>query len=526
MRLNSTDLMRLGAMILYLVVIVSIGIRVGKKNKNASEFYIGGRGVGPWITAMSAEASDMSGWLLMGLPGLAYATGLADAGWTAIGLAIGTYLNWRLVALRLRHYTEVVDAITIPDYFSNRFHDKKKILMLIAAFFILIFFIVYTASGFVACGRVIDSLFNHDAANPNRLYLPSMLVFALIIVLYTVIGGFVSVATVDFFQGTLMFFILITIVGISVATIGGFNEVVAATGQFSGYLGMFTTSNVEAGGASSPFGMLKILSALAWGLGYMGMPHILLRFMAIRDAGELKKSRRIGTTWVVISLTLAVFIGVAGRALYLNNPELFGAPLTGSNTESIFVVMCQKLLQGGILPILGGIMLSGVLAAQISTSDSQLLQASSAASQNFYQQVIRPNASDKEVMWAARGTIVLVAIAAAIFALNPNSSIFKIVSFAWAGFGAAFAPLILFSLYWKRTNLPGAIAGMVVGGGTVLVWKLFLSPLGGIFSIYELLPAFLLSAAAIVIVSLATEAPGAEIAAEFEEAKSRAAGNN
>lgn len=511
MHLGSKEIMTLIAMICYLIAIVSIGIRVGKKNKNASEFYIGGRGVGPWITAMSAEASDMSGWLLMGLPGLAYATGVADAGWTAIGLAIGTYLNWRLVALRLRHYTEVVDAITLPDYFSSRFHDKKKILMLISAFFILIFFIVYTASGFVACGRVFNSLFGFP-------YLPSMLIFAALIVLYTVIGGFVSVATVDFFQGTLMFFVLITIVGISVSAAGGLGEIVQTTGAYGGYLGMFTTSNVEAGGESSAFGLLNILSALAWGLGYMGMPHILLRFMAIRDAGELKKSRRIGTTWVVISLVLAVFIGITGRALF---PDA----LTGSDTESIFVLMTKTLMQGGILPIIGGVMLSGVLAAQISTSDSQLLQASSAASQNFYQQVIRPNASDKEVMWAARATIVLVAIAAALFALNPNSSIFKIVSFAWAGFGAAFAPLILFSLYWKRTNLPGAIAGMVVGGGTVLIWKLLLSPMGGIFSVYELLPAFIFSAVAIVLVSLATKAPDEEIAAEFEEARARCALN-
>lgn len=509
MHLGSKEILTLIVMICYLIAIVTIGLRVGKKNKNANEFYIGGRGVGPWITAMSAEASDMSGWLLMGLPGLAYATGLADAGWTAIGLAIGTYLNWRLVALRLRHYTEVVGAITIPDYFSSRFHDEKKVLMIISAFFILVFFVVYTASGFVACGRVFTSLFGFP-------YLPSMLTFAAIIVLYTVIGGFVSVATVDFFQGTLMFFVLITIVGISVSTAGGFGEIAQATGAYSGYMSMFTTSNVEAGGVSQPFGLLKILSALAWGLGYMGMPHILLRFMAIRDAGELKKSRRIGTTWVVISLTLAVFIGIVGRVL-------FPGALTGSDTESIFVLMTKTLMQGGILPIIGGIMLSGVLAAQISTSDSQLLQASSAASQNFYQQVIRKNATDKEVMWAARCTIILVAVAAALFALNPNSSIFKIVSFAWAGFGAAFAPLILFSLYWKRTNLPGAIAGMVVGGGTVLVWKLALSPLGGIFSVYELLPAFLLSAIAIVAVSLATKAPDAEIESEFEEAKARTA---
>lgn len=505
MQWGTQEFMTLAAMICYMVCIVCIGLKVGKHNKNANEFYIGGRGVGPWITAMSAEASDMSGWLLMGLPGLAYATGLADASWTAIGLAIGTYLNWRLVALRLRNYTEVVDAITLPDYFSNRFHDDKKILMSLSAFFILIFFVAYTASGFVACGRVFVSLFGFP-------YLPSMLFFAAVIVLYTIIGGFLSVATVDFFQGTLMFFVLIAIVCVSVHTAGGFSEIAAATQGYTGYLSMFSSSNVEAGGTAAPFGALNILSSLAWGLGYMGMPHILLRFMAIRDGSELKKSRRIGTTWCVISLVLAVLIGITGRVLF---PDA----LSGSETESIFVLLCKTLMTGGFLPIIGGIMLSGVLAAQISTSDSQLLQASSAASQNFYQQLIRPKASDKEILWAARAAILLVAIAAALFALNPESSIFKIVSFAWAGFGAAFAPLILFSLYWKRTNLPGAIAGMVTGGVTVLVWKLVLSPLGGIFSVYELLPAFLLSAAAIVVVSLLTAAPGQEIAAEFERAR-------
>ena len=501
--MQTQEILTLIAMVVYLIMIVTIGITVGRRNKSTDQFYIAGRGVGPWITAMSAEASDMSGWLLMGLPGLAYATGLADAGWTAIGLAIGTYLNWRLVALRLRNYTAVVDAITLPDYFSNRFHDEKKILMNIAAFFILVFFIVYTASGFVACGKVMTSLFGFP-------YLPSMLAFAAIIVLYTAIGGFLSVATVDFFQGVLMFCVLMAIVGVSVGAAGGLSEIAAATGSLQGYLGMFTSSG-GAGAPAQPFGVLNILSALAWGLGYMGMPHILLRFMAIRDGRELKKSRMIGTTWCVISLGLAVLIGITGRALY---PDA----LSGNASESVFVLLCKTLLQGGALPILAGIMLSGVLAAQISTSDSQLLQASSAASQNFYQKMLRPHASDREVMWVARITIVLVAVIAAMFALNPDSSVFGIVSFAWAGFGAAFAPLIIFSLYWKRVNLPGAIAGMVAGGATVVIWKTVLSKLGGIFSVYELLPAFIISGVVIVVVSLLTPAPDAKIVAEFDEA--------
>lgn len=495
----------LAVMICYLIAIVTIGINAGKNKNDTAGFYIGGRGVGPWVTAMSAEASDMSGWLLMGLPGLAYATGIADAGWTAIGLAAGTYLNWKLVALRLRSYTVVVDAITIPDYFTNRFHDTKKILMSIAALVILVFFIAYTASGFVACGKVMNSLFGFP-------YLPSMLCFAAIIVLYTVIGGFLSVATVDFFQGCLMFCVIITIVSFSLYTAGGFGNIAVVTSEYHGYLSMFASSNVEGGGMSQPFGIIPILSALAWGLGYMGMPHILLRFMAIKDGAQLKKSRRIGTTWVVISLTLAVLIGIIGRVL-------FPTALTGADTENIFVLMCKTLMDGGILTILGGIMLSGVLAAQISTSDSQLLQASSAAAQNFYQKLLRPKASEKEVMWVARMTIVLVAVIAACFAVDPQNSIFKIVSFAWAGFGASFAPLVILSLYWKRTNLPGAIAGMLTGGIVVVVWKLWLSGFGGIFALYELLPGFICSMAAIVIVSLATKAPSAQIEAEFEQAR-------
>jgi len=502
--MENGQLMTLIAMISYLVMIVLVGIKFSKHNKTSEEFYIGGRSIGPWVTAMSAEASDMSGWLLMGLPGLAYASGLADAGWTAIGLAVGTYLNWKLIAVRLRSYTVVVDAITVPDYFSNRFHDTKKILMNIAALFILIFFIVYTASGFVACGKVFVSLFGFS-------YLPAMIASAIIIVIYTVIGGFMAESAVDFIQGILMFVALIVAVSIGVSVAGGPSQIVSDTGAYHGYLSMFSTSDLATNSAL-PFGIDKILSGLAWGLGYVGMPHILLRFMAIRDVSELKKSRRIGTTWCFISLAMAVLIGIVGRAIY---PTL----LTGTDTENIFIVICKNLLGTGFLPIIGGIMLSGILAAQISTSDSQLLLASSAVSQNFYQQLLNPKATDKQVMWVARITILVVAVAAGIFALNPDSSIFKIVSFAWAGFGAAFGPLIVFSLYWKRTNLQGAVAGMVAGGGTVLIWKLLLSPLGGVFSIYELLPAFIISSLAIVIVSMLTPKPSSEIYKEFEDAR-------
>lgn len=502
--MQTQEIITLVAMIAYLVMVVVVGIMASKNSKTAEQFYLGGRGMGPWITAMSAEASDMSGWLLMGLPGLAYASGLADAGWTAIGLAIGTYLNWKVIALRLRSYTVVVDCITVPDFFSSRYHDKRKILMSLSALFILLFFIVYTSSGFVACGKLFVSLFGFP-------YLPAMLASAGVILIYTVVGGFLAESTVDFIQGIIMFVSLIAVVAIGVGAVGGPGTLSASANSLDGYLSLFTSHNLETGD-SEPFGIYKILSGLAWGLGYVGMPHVLLRFMAIRDGKELKKSRIIGTTWCFISLAMAVLIGMIGRALY---PEA----LSGNATENIFILMCKNLLSGGALPIIGGVMLSGILAAQISTSDSQLLLASSAVSQNFYQQILNKKATDKQIMIVARATILVVAAAAILLALDPDSSVFGIVSFAWAGFGATFGPVIAFSLYWKRANLPGAIAGMLAGGITVLVWKLGLSRLGGVFSIYELLPAFILSSIAIVVVSVLTAPPSDEICAEFDKAR-------
>ncbi|MEA4892400.1 MAG: sodium/proline symporter PutP [Peptococcaceae bacterium] len=503
--MSEQEMMILGAMIAYLVMIVIVGLAFSKKNKTSEEFYLGGRGMGPWITAMSAEASDMSGWLLMGLPGAAYLMGLSSEGWTAIGLALGTYLNWRFTAVPLRIYTHIADnSITIPDYLSNRFHDRKKILMNLAALFFFIFFIAYAAAGFNACGKVFESLFGFN-------YQASMMVSAFVIVIYTVVGGFLAESTVDFIQGILMFFALIFIVCVALVKADGFSGVTAFTDTVPGFFSLFDAGGTFAGG------VIKTLSGLAWGLGYFGMPHVLLRFMAIRDASELKKSRRIGTSWVIISLGMALCIGVVGRALY---PDLLH---TSSEAETIFVVLCEDLMQGGLLPIIGGIMLSGILAAQISSSDSQLLVASSAISQNFYKGLLKPNASEKQVLWVSRLTIIIIAVVAAVLALNPESSVFDVVSLAWAGLGATFGPLILFSLYWKRTNLWGAVAGMISGGGMVLIWKYLLKPLGGFFSLYELLPAFLISGLAIVLVSLATPEPAASVYAEFEEYKAQLA---
>jgi sodium/proline symporter len=395
----------------------------------------------------------------------------------------------------------------LPDYFSNRFYDEKKILMNMAALFILIFFVVYTSSGFVACGKLFESLFGFN-------YQVSMIASAFIIVIYTAIGGFMAESTVDFVQGILMILALTFIITIGVVVAGGIPQILTSTGANSGYLSMFSSSTVDATQSSS-FGIIKILSGLAWGLGYVGMPHILLRFMAIRDAKELKQARTIGTTWCVISLSMAVVIGIVGKALY---PTL----LTGKATENIFIVMCKTLLDKGFLPIIGGVMLCGILAAQISTSDSQLLLASASVSQNFYKGFLKPNATEKQVMWMARLTIIGVAICAAIMALNPDSSIFEIVSFAWAGFGACFGPLVVFSLYWKRMNLQGAIAGMITGGVAVFIWKILLSPLGGVFSLYELLPAFIASSIAIVGVSLLTKEPSKVIQDEFDKTRALA----
>lgn len=488
--MDTKDIMRLIAMAGYLVMIVVIGIWASKRSKTSEEFYLGERGLGPWVSAMSAEASDMSSWLLMGLPGLAYATGLADAGWTAVGLALGTYLNWKIVALRMRTYTEIAgDSITVPDFFSNRFHDRKKILMNVAAIFIFLFFIVYTSSGFVACGKLFESLFGFN-------YQMSMLISAAAIIIYTIIGGFLAESTVDFIQGMLMIVALLVTIAFGLVTVGGVPAVLESTRDYVGYFNIFSTAD-PAGGAAVPFGVIKVLSALAWGLGYFGMPHVLLRFMAIRKPQELKKARRIGTTWVVFALCFAVCMGMLGRALY---PDL----LTGTATENIFIEMCKRLFNTGILPLIGGVMLSGIVAAQTSTSDSQLLIASSAVSQNFFKGWLKPKADDKQVMVVSRVTILIIAVFACILALNPQSSIFNIVSFAWAGFGAVFGPLVLFSLFWKRTTLAGALAGMLSGGIVVFVWNLVLSKLGGIFSLYELLPAFIVSSIMIVVVSLLT----------------------
>lgn len=507
--MSQADICILIAIIAYLAFVVGIGIKFSKDNDSADEFYLGGRKLGPFVTAMSAEASDMSSWLLMGLPGVAYLTGAADALWTAIGLALGTYVNWLIVAKRLRRYSRVAgNSITIPDFFSNRFHDKNNVLMAIAAVVIIVFFVPYTASGFAACGKLFGSLFGAD-------YFTAMIISAVVIVAYTTLGGFLAASTSDFIQSIVMTIALIVVVVFGVVSAGGIDVVVDNAKELPGFLSMTATHNA-ADNTSMPYTGLKIASTLAWGLGYFGMPHILLRFMAIKDENKLKMSRRIASIWVVISLFIAVSIGIIGVSLtqkgVIGNLE---------DSETIIMNIARAISSHGIFPaIVAGIILAGILASTMSTSDSQLLAASSSVSQNIFGGVFKIKMSKKAGLIVARLTVVAISIFAVFIARNPNSSVFEIVSFAWAGFGAAFGPIMLFSLFWKRTNKYGAFAGMISGGIMVFVWKYLVSPMGGILDIYELLPAFIVGSIMIVIVSLCTPKPEKSIEEEFELARS------
>ena len=496
------------AMVLYMAMVIWIGVIYSKKTKTSEDYFLGGRGLGPWVTAMSAEASDMSSWLLMGLPGLAYATGFSQAGWTAIGLILGTYLNWKIVAKRLRHYTEVADnAITVPDFFSNRFKDDKKILSSISAVMILIFFTVYTASGFAACGTLFNSVFGLN-------YQKSMIVCAIVIVLYTSMGGFLAASTTDLIQGLLMSFAIVIVLIVGVVNAGGVANVIAHGQAMEGFFDVMKYHDPATGGAVSQ-GVIPILSGLAWGLGYFGMPHILVRFMAIRDPQEVKKSRNIAMIWVLISLSVAVCIGFTGAALYPNVAEL-----AGNGNQRIFIYMTTHLFKGLIPLFMAGVILSGILAATMSTSDSQLLIASSCVSKNLFQGLFKKEMSEEKVLLVSRITTIVIALIGVFIAMDENSSVFGLVENAWAGFGGAFGPLTLFALFWKRTNLKGAIAGMLSGGIIALVWSVTLGKLGGIFGIYCLLPAFIVSSILIIVVSLCTEEPNDVMVKEFEEAKS------
>lgn len=497
------------SIVAYMTAVILIGVFCAKRaNKNSEEYFLGGRSLGPWVSAMSAEASDMSGWLLMGLPGLAYWSGLADAAWTAIGLALGTYVNWLFVSKRLRRYSEKVNAITIPDFFSNRFHEKNKVLMTIASLLIIVFFTPYAGSCLMACGKLFSQLFGTS-------YKSMVIVAAVFVLAYTFIGGFLAESVSDFMQAIVMVIALVCVLVLGIVNAGGLDAVILNAKEIPGALSLFksATPDVDASGKvifgeAATMGIIPIASGIAWGLGYFGMPQVLLRFMAIRDEKELKRSRRVATVWVVISLSAAIFLGVIGRVLYPNLYTEYGA----GHTENIFIHMSTDLLPA----LLAGLICAGILAAAISSSDSYLLISASAMTQNIFKGIVKKDASEKQVMWLTRIVLVLITIFAIIVATGDNQVIFTIVDFAWAGLGASFGPLILFSLFWKRTNQAGAVAGMLVGGITVFVWNFWISKLGGVFEIYELLPAFILASIAIVVVSLLTKKPSAEMEAEFD----------
>lgn len=500
------------AIVIYLSGMLFIGFKSSKKNKTTDDFYLGGRKLGPYVTAMSAEASDMSGWLLMGLPAVALMTGLAEAAWTAIGLAVGTYINWLIVAKPLRHYTEKINAVTLPEFFSKRFGDKKNILSIISAIFIIIFFVPYTASGFAACGKLFSSLFGMD-------YVTAMIISAAVIVLYCTLGGFLAASTTDFIQSIVMSIALFVVLGLSEGLIGGFDAVFANVQQLDGYLDLFKGFNVATGTTGS-YGALPVASTLAWGLGYFGMPHILLRFMAIDDPNKLKTSRRVASVWVVISMAIAVLIGVVGYSLMKEG--IVGPYDSASAAETIIVDISAFISKRGYIPaFVAGIFLSGILASTMSTADSQLIAASSSVTYDILVNAFKVKLSEKKIMLIARLSVVLISVIAVFLALDPNSSVFEIVSFAWAGFGAAFGPVVLFALFWKRTNKYGALAGMLSGGVMIFVWKFIIRTrfAGTILDIYELLPAFIVACVVIVAVSLLTKKPDDEIVEAYEQVK-------
>jgi len=507
--MTSNTIWFLVAFAAYLLMMVTIGAFYMKRNKDADDYFLGGRGLGGWVAALSAQASDMSGWLLMGLPGSVYALGTGQA-WIAVGLFIGTVLNWYIISARLRRYTiRANNSVTFPEYLENRFHDKKKVLLLVSSIVIVVFFLVYTASALAAGGKLFASVFGVD-------YTLALTIGAAVILAYTFMGGFMAVCTTDFIQGTLMLVALLVVPLLAYFIMGPENMTASLAasnvpGGVDGYLNLF--SNGE-----SAYGPIEIISQLAWGLGYCGMPHILTRFMAIKSEKELKKSRVIATVWVAISLGMAVIIGVVGRAYLF--PTVLGEGAV--STENVFIEMITQLFTKDLsLAFIGGIFLCGILAAIMSTADSQLLITASSASKDIYQGVINPKADSKRVLAISRVTVIVVAILAYLIALDPNSSIMGLVSNAWAGLGSAFGPTIVLSLFWKRANMPGAVAGIISGGLTVIIWDYIPlvggQTLGAATGLYSLVVGFAISLALILIVSLCTKEPEAEIIREFED---------
>jgi sodium/proline symporter len=471
--------------IVYLIGMLAIGVIAYKLTSNLSDYVLGGRRLGPGVAALSAGASDMSSWLLLGLPGAVYVSGGMNQIWIAVGLTVGAYLNWQFVAGRLRSYTEVAnDSITIPDFFENRFKDTSKSLRVISALVILLFFTFYTSSGMVGGAKLFEASFGLS-------YNQALWIGAIVIISYTFLGGFLAVSWTDFIQGILMFLALIVVPIVAVSKLGGWSETVNTVGEIDPtYLDAFT-------------GMtgIGIISLLAWGLGYFGQPHILTRFMALRSVKDVPKARLIGMVWMVFGLFGAVFTGFAGIAYFAGSPLADG--------EQVFIMFTDVLFN----PWVSGILLAAILAAIMSTIDSQLLVSSSAVAEDFYKAILKKDASEKELVWVGRISVGVIALIAILLAMNPDSSVLDLVSYAWAGFGAAFGPVIILSLFWKRMNRWGALAGMITGAITVVVW----SNIGS--DLYEIVPGFIISTIAVFVVSLVTAPPSQEILDEFEKAR-------
>lgn len=500
----------LTAFVFYLIAMISIGVWSMKKTTGANDYFLGGRGLSGPVAAMSAQASDMSGWLLMGLPGSVYALGTGQA-WIAVGLGLGTIVNWLVIAKPLRAYTIVANnSMTLPEFFGNRYHDEKKILLGVSSVIIVIFFLVYTASALASGGKLFNTVFGIN-------YHTALCIGAAVILAYTFMGGFLAVCATDFVQGLLMLVAILAVPIIAWGYISGeFTELLTQSGVNSVHYLSLTYNGDHS------ITVVEILSNLAWGLGYCGMPHILVRFMAIKNEKELKKSSVIAIVWVIISLGFAVLVGIIGRAFLY--PEILGETAGSASAESVFIEMIQKIFTELLpLPFIGGLFICGILAAVMSTADSQLLVCSASVSRDIYQNIMNPKASDKKVLHIGRLTTVGVAVLAFFIAWNPNSSIMGLVSDAWAGLGAAFGPLVVMSLFWKRTNLAGAIAGLVSGAATVIIWDYIPlvdgQTIGTTTGLYSLLVGFFVSLIFIVVVSLATKAPDQAILDEFEAYK-------
>lgn len=500
MGLDSVLVARIAAFVLYLGFMIYIGLRNMKKNASAGDFFLGGRQVGPWVTALSAEASDMSGWLLMGLPGLAYLGGMKEAFWTAVGLAVGTYLSWLIVAKPLRRCTEEFgNAITIPEFLTNRFDDRRHLIATIMVVFNLLFFTIYVASGFVACAKLFNSVFGLP-------YHAGLVIGLVVILAYTITGGYRAVCSTDFVQGALMFVALIITGVVMLVALGGSGEAWAQVQHFgqramAGEFNGVSERMQEAFARNQHFSAVSVISSLVWGLGYFGMPHFIVRFMGIRSARDVKISRRIAIVWVIVALSVAVVVGSLGT-VYL--PQI----LSTSAAETVFSEAIKQMFPAFV----AGIFLCAILAAAMSTADSQLLVASSSFSQDIYKGLLKKDATDADVLRASRVAVLGIAAVAFCIALNQNSSIFSLVSYAWAGFGSTIGPLMLLALFWKRTTRNGALAGLIAGAVTVIAWH---SLRGGIFDVYEILPGFSACLAVAVAVSLCGT-PDAEVVRKFE----------